>query len=314
MPLTAEEIARRNDLYMKSVYFFKALSEELSDRRLRTKIEKKIPTPELPDQRPDFIILDENRDDVTTIIEHKSSIAQERRYVIRDISEIHKKYKRVIYNNIIQIPDVVYAYPITCRKVIDEIRDEIDFDICLWEFNLNLEKGQLNFSEILNSVSDNRLRDLSRNGSIIDFDISSFSRYRFIRHDPHPTYTSFYLWNVVFKIFVDIEHYDKDTIHASYNDIIRESKTFFPPWIEDPDLDQITKKRINKALIFLHELKLIKWNKKDREIEIFHRKLTRVGEISSYFYRNWVKIEGRKEERKKRDTKQMSLDMFLGQN
>ncbi|MGD2250558.1 MAG: hypothetical protein PVF58_19345 [Candidatus Methanofastidiosia archaeon] len=311
MPLTVEEILRKNNLYAKSVLFFKALSQELSDHHIKTKVEKKIPTPELADQKPDFIILDKAEEKVTTIIEHKSSITQEKKYVIRDISKIYKKYSKVIYNDLIQIPDIVYAYPITCREVINEIKDDINFNICLWEFDLNLERGKLIFSETLNSISDDRVRDLSRNESFIDFDISSFSRYRFIRHDPHPTYTSYYLWNVVFRIFESIEHYDKETIHVNYNDIVRESKTFFPPWVEDPDLDQITKSRINKALVFLHKLKVIKWNKQDREIEIFHKKLTRVGEISSYFCRNWVRIEEGKEEREKGDKSQLSLDEYI---
>ena len=157
MPVTIGEIERKNQLYTKSIYFFKSLSEDLFSRNIKTRIEKRISTPTLPDQTPDFIILNQTGNNVTTVIEHKSSVPQEPRYVKEDISETYRKYSKVLHNNEIQTPRVVYAYPITCTDVVSKIKNEIGFDICLWEFDLNLEKQRLNFTQKLNSVSDDQL-------------------------------------------------------------------------------------------------------------------------------------------------------------
>ena len=193
--LTVEDIIRENDLYMKSVIFFKVFSKEISNH-CAINIEKTISTPKSSNQRPDFIILSEDKAMITTVIEHKSSITKEKEYVLRDILDIYNKYSQLLYNEKIQNPQVVYVYPKTCRKVINEIKDKIELNICLWEFDLNLNDGKLTFSQVLNNIFDNRLKYLLGKNFFINFDLAgTYSRYKFIRKDPHPTYTSFSLWS-----------------------------------------------------------------------------------------------------------------------
>ena len=72
----------------------------------------------------------------------------------------------------------------------------------------------------------------------------------------------------------------------------------------------MSKYRVNEALIFLNKISFVNWSIGGSEIEFFHTKGSRVGDIFDYFAKMWVKIEKLKP-KKKISPKQKGLEEFL---
>lgn len=289
MSQSVEDIKRECTLYFNSVIFFASLNKEIERLNLVSEVEHKVKHTNGIQKIPDFSIFDNNKDKITTILEHKASLPIDEKLVFKKIRKCYDSYSTILWRENIQNPDVVVLYPITCQDVIDEIEDEIDFDISLCSFDLNKEEGQLTFLRKRGEVTDPNIVSILNSDAPLDAKPENFSEYKFIRKNPPVIYTAFHLWNVIFRPFIPLR-FEGDFYTVSYDNIVRQANTFYPSWIGG-DINQISRGRANKALAFLKKIGYIRWREKGQPIEVFPNKGARSGDLIHHFAEKWVKLK-----------------------
>lgn len=301
--VSKEEILQEKELYWKSVLFFAAFSKHLQKKGVSHKIEHKVMGMDGNPKYPDFLLFEEGN--VIGILEHKASLPVKEDFAIKTVDETNSKYSKIKYDEKEFQPPLILLCPKTCEEVIEKIKKNNSTGVLISTFNLDEENCVLNFS-LNGEAYPEHIR------SILSEEIpcrnDDFSKYKFIRKEPHPVYTAWIIWSIVLSRFKDPYTIKKDSIKVRYENLVDEASTLFPSWIED--VEQITKARINKALIFLNKIGFVNWKSGESEIEFLHNRGSRVGEIFDYFAKNWIKAQKLKPEMDE-SKKQSSLEKFM---
>lgn len=291
--VSKEDILKDKELYWNSVLFFAAFSTYLDDKKIDHKIEHEVIGEDKNPKYPDFILFKNKQ--INGIIEHKSSFPVKQEFALKIIEETYNKYHKIFYNDAGYNPPIVILCPKTCEEVIRKIKKLIKKDILICVFDLDKEDCKVFFS-LSKQNYPNHIKELL--SEEIPCRMDDFSKFRFIKKEPHTVYTAWNLWCIVLNYFKNPYTIKKDSMKVSYNNLVEQASTLFPPWIENKN--QITRKRINGALIFLNKIGFINWKMGETEIEFFHNKGSKIGgDIFEYFAKKWVEIIKLKPEKKK---------------
>jgi DNA-binding MarR family transcriptional regulator len=285
-----EIIIKEQKNYVNTIYFFAAFSKYLKKHGIKHELEFDIADTKGNKKTPDFVIFDDTN--ITSIKEHKASLPKNKDYFLRKVKEIKEKYSNVVHKGKNYQPNLIMFCPNTCIDVINECEKDIEDEITLMVFDLNIEEEIISFVKIIGEVKDSILKNVLNLKTTIPLKRDDFSKYKFIRKEPHPTYSAWVLWNTVFSYFMNPFSLREDYYKIQYNNLLAEVNTLFPSWIGDRE--QLSVRNINKALKFLDKINFINYKIGEKDITVFRRKGLRVTDLPEYFAKKYIKLEEKK--------------------
>ena len=276
--------AKSARLYAKKIIFFSIFSKALYELRVSVGIEPKTPVPNADDKFPDFIVYD----NIISILEHKTTLPNNEEYFLSIVKETYEKYCKIEHNGSECPAEVILLVPKTCTEIFEKCESMIKEPIVVWVFDLDMEEQKLQLAEVFGKTENKALKGFLKETPSIEFKLSDYSRYKFLREPVHPVYTALLLWQTIFRINIDPLISSKESYIIDYDSIKEECKSFYPKWI-GTERDQITARRLNKALTFLRKIGFIKISDDHKTIEVFHRKGTNAYDLLEYFSEKYIK-------------------------
>ena len=279
---TKDEILAEKEVYWNSVLFFAAFFTFCSKNGIPCFIEPKFKGNDGNPKYPDFAIF--KKKVLKIILEHKGSLPKDLDKIYKIVSETKEKYEILEVNSHKISSRVVLLFPKSCEEIIDQIDNKkIDLEIIV--FNLRDEENISFVWFFKKPIRDSLLDQIV--STKIPCNEDDFSKYKFIRKDPHPIYTAWILKNLIFPCFKTPYNYGKEKFRIQLKNIYEQAESFFPPWI-GTDIKQITSRRINKALDFLKFVKFIDLDIQSKEVIFYNNRGTRTGDILEYFAKKWL--------------------------
>ncbi len=260
--------------YTKKIFFFGTVRNKLNSCKIPNDVEPIFQN----DICPDFLITKS----CNTVLEHKYSLPREKDYIIAEICDCSIKYKVLKKESQEIHSEVIVALPETCRDGITNAIKELKNEEVVWIFNLNLDQQQLKFEQVHGNPKNDSLKECLLKEPLT-FIPTDFSRIKFLRKDePHPVYTAVQLW-VQFKTYLTALTKEK-YIDVTYDKLIQDLQVSYPQWVKDKE--QLTKGRVNKALVFLKKIGFLQVHEGGK-LRIFHTRGTKTDDLNEYFAKKW---------------------------
>jgi len=300
---TKEEILAEKEVYWNSVLFFAAFFTFCNQNNISCLVEPKLKDKDGNPKFPDFAFFEKKV--LKVVLEHKGSLPKDAEKVNKIISETKEKYEILEINSHKFIPRVVLFFPKSCEETINKI-DKTNVNLEIIIFNLRDEESITFIWFIKKPVKEPMLEKIV--GSRIPCNEDDFSKYKFIRKDPHPIYTAWILKNIIFPYFKTPYSYGKEKIRIRLENIYKQAESLFPPWVQE-DIKQVTFGRINKALDFLKFIKFIDLDPIRKEVIFYNNKGAKVGDLLDYFAKKWVLYSKKKNKSVKKKLEKGQKDL-----
>ncbi len=313
-----ERIRKKCQQYQEKVrlfFFFKKKIEKNKD--FVVGIEPKITKVEGDKKEPD-IFVQNFKENLFTAIEHKGTRSKDTFVLKKELEDILGYLGDYTLPNqdkqvFVEVVGLVHE---SSSKIFVKLIASItpkEGSLALYKYSLN---EHVSSKKIYGKISDGRLMQLlEANNEPLPDDVF---KYQLVRSRPPLPY----LVVRVYQIILALQDPLSPKSPINYDIILEAFNSLYPPWIAglakgSEDRAQLTKGELNKALVFLEDLKILKWDKGRNQIFLNPKKYIRAPDFLGFFIRKSAELElkrrGRLAQRKKgtRYKKTTSLEKFL---
>ena len=195
-----------------------------------------------------------------TVFEHKGSISTEEKWIKK---EIHDTERYLSLRPKDAVDDVILLFPETQIRRADNVFPMLESQLCIWGFDLNLDRCELSLKQHYNEAKNTVVSKLLE--APISFDIIWCSLRKFLREDPPVVYTSSFLCNNVLRSFIDPWREPTEDFDVPLKRVVEEAQKWYPGTRE---ANQITANRVRRALEFLSSIGWVEYPNSENGVTV----------------------------------------------